>query len=635
MITKKILRAEDDPSRQKNRGGAAAARDADRAGVILARGMAGSKGGGGGRSGGRRAQAPSASVVARGPRPRHQHLAEWRELGAYLIEGDKVAGTGEREAPGGEGRVGHVAARNFPWRGDESAPVAARDVAEIFDWMADTAAQNQRARKSPALHYSASLPTADARKARAELWDDYLDGALDALGLSEHQALAVEHRDTDNPHIHLVVNRVHPVTLVVADPYFDLSRLEKFNREFERRHGLTVEPGRFIDPATLERRKPGSARPDRRKRGTRIDAEQLARQIKKRIGKSRPFSEARNWSELESKLSENGLKLRPAGRGFALIDDDTGGEVKASKIGGKAANRERLEEHFGEAWSDWCELRDEATQNGLSIEAARQAREKKEEKERAAAAAAKRARALALLDGPVFVSSSPAPYLAPLGVAKNTPEVELRGLLGVLTPAELDKLAAPTRAKMIEARAAQSKTEGLSRAERDERGEADPMDWREVEMGTRQALRLIESERRERGQKPEFASAQPCYSTETTAPTGDVEKSFCDEKNSLINDVASKTPPPLVEPLALDAEDGQAVATASAKVKALADTELLDLAQVTRSAKAEAKGGGSVQAAHRRALTEGLSILAREAKARGLWLFPRTTTKSKNRGWER
>src|SRR5438552_9377800 len=71
------------------------------------------------------------------------------------------------------------------------------------------------------------------------------DRVLADLGLAEHQALLVAHRDRAHPHIHIMVNRVHPDTGVAWDRWKDRPRIERALRELERELGLREVAGRL------------------------------------------------------------------------------------------------------------------------------------------------------------------------------------------------------------------------------------------------------------------------------------------------------------------------------------------------------------------------------------------------------
>lgn len=63
--------------------------------------------------------------------------------------------------------------------------------------------------------------------------------AMTRLGFDGHQYLSAIHRDTDSPHVHVAVNRIHPDTFKVVNPYRDHYTLRRLANELEERHGWT------------------------------------------------------------------------------------------------------------------------------------------------------------------------------------------------------------------------------------------------------------------------------------------------------------------------------------------------------------------------------------------------------------
>lgn len=66
--------------------------------------------------------------------------------------------------------------------------------------------------------------------------------AVERLGFGGHQYLSAIHRDTDNPHVHVAVNRVNPDTYKVKNPYNDYYTLGQLMTELEDRHGWASTP---------------------------------------------------------------------------------------------------------------------------------------------------------------------------------------------------------------------------------------------------------------------------------------------------------------------------------------------------------------------------------------------------------
>jgi hypothetical protein len=61
--------------------------------------------------------------------------------------------------------------------------------------------------------------------------------AVAALGLNEHQALFYDHTDEPHPHVHIVANRVHPLTGKAASLSRSKRRLQEWALEYEKQHG--------------------------------------------------------------------------------------------------------------------------------------------------------------------------------------------------------------------------------------------------------------------------------------------------------------------------------------------------------------------------------------------------------------
>ncbi|MCZ7018772.1 relaxase/mobilization nuclease domain-containing protein, partial [Salmonella enterica] len=61
--------------------------------------------------------------------------------------------------------------------------------------------------------------------------------AMEAIGMQDHQFVAAVHRDTDNHHVHLMVNRVNPETYKAVYPDRDFYKLDRTMREIELSQG--------------------------------------------------------------------------------------------------------------------------------------------------------------------------------------------------------------------------------------------------------------------------------------------------------------------------------------------------------------------------------------------------------------
>ncbi len=71
------------------------------------------------------------------------------------------------------------------------------------------------------------------------------DEAIIGLGMADHQAVIAIHDDRLHRHVHVGVNRVHPVTFNVSNTTQDFAKLEKICRQIEIVNGWPADRGRF------------------------------------------------------------------------------------------------------------------------------------------------------------------------------------------------------------------------------------------------------------------------------------------------------------------------------------------------------------------------------------------------------
>jgi Relaxase/Mobilisation nuclease domain len=97
-----------------------------------------------------------------------------------------------------------------------------------------TATQNSYCKQSV---YSFSLAWHPEQQPTKEHMIEAGLAALEVLGMEEHQAMFIAHRDTDHPHVHVMVNRIHPQTLKAKNNFQDFKRLSEWARGYEQEHG--------------------------------------------------------------------------------------------------------------------------------------------------------------------------------------------------------------------------------------------------------------------------------------------------------------------------------------------------------------------------------------------------------------
>lgn len=150
----------------------------------------------------------------------------FRALAWYLSNGR----SGEEQD-----RVAWAVGRNLPTNDPELAAT----------FMRATASRSDRVEK-PVYHLALSFDPGDS--VDREAMEGVAARVLDRLGLAEHQAVIVAHRDRGHAHVHVLVNRVHPETGKAWERWQDRPVIQEVLREEERALGL-----RQVAPSLMQR----------------------------------------------------------------------------------------------------------------------------------------------------------------------------------------------------------------------------------------------------------------------------------------------------------------------------------------------------------------------------------------------
>ena len=109
--------------------------------------------------------------------------------------------------------------------------------------MAATSRASSRCKK-PVYHLIVSWHKDDVPRLNRHLIRQHIKELLQAVDMAGHQAVMAFHSDTEHPHVHVVVNRIHPETRKAASLSFDRVRRAKVCRQLELEYGLVIAPKR-------------------------------------------------------------------------------------------------------------------------------------------------------------------------------------------------------------------------------------------------------------------------------------------------------------------------------------------------------------------------------------------------------
>lgn len=186
--------------------------------------------------------------------------------------------------------------------------------------------KNERVKSAKYAHYVLSLE--EGQTLSHDEWKEYLSKTLKSLGLEEHQAYAVMHCDTDNQHVHLVVNKINPNTLNVAQLAYEKLNLKKLRTDINEELDL-----RFNQSQSKELSKTKSFNSNQ-------SFTSYVSQLKDQLFK------ANSWQEFFKILHDNGVTYKQHGNGYVFQSLDQQFATKASNIN-RNFSIKKLEKKFG------------------------------------------------------------------------------------------------------------------------------------------------------------------------------------------------------------------------------------------------------------------------------------------------
>lgn len=181
------------------------------------------------------------------------------------------------------------------------------------------------------------------------------------LGLEGHQYIVGLHDDTDNRHLHIAVNRVHPDTykVVKINKGFDLEAAHQAIAIIEKVQGWSVETNAryktddnaklIIDPETkrpqIFENLDKQQQPNAKAQAMEIQTGQKSAQRICIENSPDIIKSATSWADLHQKMAAAGMEYQREGSGAKIIIGDTA--VKASDVVDRKNNFGALQKRFG------------------------------------------------------------------------------------------------------------------------------------------------------------------------------------------------------------------------------------------------------------------------------------------------
>lgn len=218
------------------------------------------------------------------------------------------------------------------WAGDDY-DLAIKEVA-------DTQALNTRTTQEKTYHLVVSFHPEDETRLTPEVFKAIEQRFADALGLSEHQRHCGVHVNTENMHMHVAYNLIHPEKLTRVEPWRDYIKRDKLCRELEKEYGLVIDNGRdqVQEQGLGDRAAAMEAHTGRQsfEGYTRDQGEAILALLEN----------ARSWEDAHQGFARYGLELKPRGAGLVVKNRHGRHVVKASAMH-RDLSMKKLEARFG------------------------------------------------------------------------------------------------------------------------------------------------------------------------------------------------------------------------------------------------------------------------------------------------
>lgn len=179
-------------------------------------------------------------------------------------------------------------------------------------------------------HFIVSFRPGEEEKLTGEDLRDIAKRYVDELGFGEHQYVAGAHRNTDNFHLHVAINRVHPESLKVHAPIRDFKILAQVSRELEKKYELSNDRGMTDD--NWRRSKDGHKAQDFERNTWQQSFQSYV--IENREDILTAINKAKNWKDVHRALDVGwNIELKPRGNGLVFANlDNPKQTMKASAL---------------------------------------------------------------------------------------------------------------------------------------------------------------------------------------------------------------------------------------------------------------------------------------------------------------
>ncbi len=186
-------------------------------------------------------------------------------------------------------------------------------------------------------HLVISFHKDDLEKLDSHKLHDIEDRVVKSLGFQDCQRVSVIHGDTDEPHIHVAINTIHPKTFKRMNTWQDQVTLRKICKEIEREYGLT-------ETAEIKTEQTYSKSENKTRDFENATGDKSLLTTLKELHLENIFERCNSWRDIHIALARLGINLHKRGNG--LVFSSNGVSVKASSVN-RDFSLKNLEKRFG------------------------------------------------------------------------------------------------------------------------------------------------------------------------------------------------------------------------------------------------------------------------------------------------
>ncbi|WP_027191917.1 TraI/MobA(P) family conjugative relaxase [Fundidesulfovibrio putealis] len=205
----------------------------------------------------------------------------------------------------------------------------------------DTQAMNTRTSKEKTYHLIVSFRPEDEARLTPEMFMAIEEEFAETLGFSEHQRHCGIHKNTNNLHMHVAYNMIHPERLTRHEPYQDFIERDSVCRDLEQRFGLAIDNGRGVEKEA----------PQLNDIAATVEAhtgqqsfEGYAKERRERLLDA--LAQAADWEQVHAAFAGCGMEIKPHGNGLVIKDRNGDLAIKASRLD-RSLSLSKLTKHFG------------------------------------------------------------------------------------------------------------------------------------------------------------------------------------------------------------------------------------------------------------------------------------------------